>query len=73
MTMNCKQFKHVERVEKKQQFSFNPAEVDYNNSIINEDELDSKKVIVRDVSLKRMGLYLIIAIVVLSFVASQLN
>ncbi len=71
--MNCKQFKHVERGEKKQQFSFNPAEVNYNNSITNKDKLDSKKVVVRDVSLKRMGLYLLIAIVVLSFVASQLN
>jgi hypothetical protein len=68
MAMNCKQFKHTERVEKKQQFSFNPAEVNYNTPLN-----ETKDVTVKDVSLKRMALYFLIAIVVLSFIASQLN
>ena len=68
MAMNCKQFKHTERVEKKQQFSFNPAEVNYDTSAE-----PKQKVVVKDLSLKRMALYFVIAIVVLSFIASQLN
>ena len=69
MAMNCKQFKHAERFEKKQQFSFNPAEVNYEQT----PKITTQKVVIKDVSLKRMALYLIIAVIVLSFIISQLK
>jgi len=67
MAMNCKQFKHTERVEKKQQYSFNPAEVDYNN-ITNNNDNSKQKVITRDLSLKKLLLYFTVAIIIASII-----
>ena len=74
MTMNCKQFKHVKRVEKKQQFSFNPAEVNYDNNLDYNNEFHPNKTISRDLNLKKMkGLkFTQIAIIVFAVLAKNL-
>ncbi len=66
MAMNCKQFKHPQRVEKKQQFSFNPAEVNYDTSEKTNNKTKSEKLVVRDTSPKKLMRYFLILIAILS-------
>ena len=73
MTMNCKQFKHSKRVEKKQQFSFNPAEVNYDNSQIRKENINSVRPIVKDISLKKALIYLLSALILISIIKSLIS
>ena len=68
--MNCKQFKHSKRVEKKQQFSFNPAEVNYDNSFVIKDDYNTVKPIENDISLKKALVYLLSALIIISTIKS---
>jgi len=70
MAMNCKQFKHTERVEKKQQYSFNPAEVIYENTESDDKISSNNKATVRDLSLKKILLYFVATIFVASILKS---
>lgn len=63
MAMNCKQFKHTQRIEKKQQFSFNPAEVNYEHSHKEENLVKPE---VRDISVKKIMIYFVVSILALS-------
>ena len=65
MAMNCKQFKHPKRVEKKQLFSFNPAEVNYIDSSVINDNANTVKPIVKDINLKKITSLIVITILVL--------
>jgi|LGOV01.1.fsa_nt_gb hypothetical protein len=68
MAMNCKQFKHAQRVEKKQQFSFNPAEINYEEVEFDRVIKTPSKPNVRDLSLKKLIKYIVFFIVIISLI-----
>ena len=70
MGMNCKQFKQTQRVEKKQQFSFNPTEVNYKSSENNNEKVELRKPVIRDIGMKKVLIYFIISISALSIIKS---
>ncbi|MEN8136959.1 MAG: hypothetical protein ABFR62_00815 [Bacteroidota bacterium] len=64
MAMNCKQFKHTNRVDTKQQYSFNPTEIDYEQSSLKKIE----KYELRNWSNKRLLKWFVIAVITMTIV-----